>query len=635
MLPAELLAQGGMALSADVIGVRCAAQVYDLMTPVPQGACERIEPIHADDTSSPALSMLRHSAAHLLAQAVKALFPGAQLATGPATEDGFYYDIAYERPLTSDDLPAIEARMAKLAAQNLPIVRQELPREEALRLFAERGEPFKLEIIQEIPADQPITVYRQGDFLDLCRGPHVPATGLLKATCLMKISGAYWRGNPENPQLTRIYGTAWFTQQALDGYLQRLKEAQRRDHRLLGPAMELFHLQEEAPGMVFWHERGWRLFRIIQDDIRRRLERHGYAEVHTPMLADRSLWERSGHWSLFQEAMFTTASEHRLYAVKPMNCPCHVQIFKQGIKSYRDLPIRLAEFGSCHRNEPSGTLHGLLRLRAFVQDDAHIFCRPDQVFDEVNAFIALLMRVYHDFGFDDVLLRLATRPQARMGDDALWDRSEQALEEALRAQGMSYEVLPGEGAFYGPKIEFALNDCLGRIWQCGTIQVDLVLPGRLGAVYVDEHSQKVAPVMLHRAILGSLERFIGILIEHHAGWLPLWLAPVQAAVLSLTERHESAAQALCQQLQEAGIRAVADLRNETLGFKIRQQTMQKVPYLLVLGDRELAEGTVAVRHAFHGRIGTKTVAEVLQMLHNSPQPQDGPQKGCLQMENDP
>ena len=616
ILPAELLAQSGAGVSAKTIGVRCGGEIYDLMTPVPRESAASVEPVCLDE-SAQGLHVLRHSAAHLLAQAVKALFPGAQLATGPATEDGFYYDIAYERPLTSDDLPAIEARMAELAAQNLPIVRQELPREEALELFAERGEPFKLEIIQEIPSDQPITVYRQGEFLDLCRGPHVPETGLLKATRLMKISGAYWRGNPENPQLTRIYGTAWPTQQALDAYLERLKEAQRRDHRVLGPAMELFHFQDEAPGMVFWHERGWRLFRIVEDYIRRRLERCGYAEVHTPFLADRSLWERSGHWSLFQDAMFTTASEHRVYAVKPMNCPCHVQIFRQGIKSYRDLPIRLAEFGSCHRNEPSGTLHGLLRLRAFVQDDAHIFCRPDQVFDEVNGFITLLMAVYRDFGFDDVLLRLATRPEARMGDDALWDRSEQALEEALRAQGMAYEVLPGEGAFYGPKIEFALKDCLGRVWQCGTIQVDLVLPGRLGAVYVDEHSQKVAPVMLHRAILGSLERFIGILIEHHAGWLPLWLAPVQAAVLSLTERHEAAALALCQRLQEAGIRAVADLRNETLGFKIRQQTLQKVPYLLVLGDREIADGTVAVRHALEGKMGTRTVAEVLEMLHNS------------------
>ncbi len=541
------------------------------------------------------LEVLRHSAAHLLAHAVKRLFPSAQVTIGPVIEDGFYYDFAFERPFTPEDLAAIEEEMRCLALEDHAIRREVMGRDEAIASFRGMGEHYKAEIIAAIPEGEDISLYRQGDFVDLCRGPHIPSTGRLTAFKLTKVAGAYWRGDSRNAMLQRIYGTAWPDKKALDEYLERLEQAERRDHRKLGRQLDLFHMQPEAPGMVFWHPKGWVLYQVIQDYIRERLERHGYREVRTPEVVDRSLWERSGHWDKFREVMFTTHSENRDYAVKPMNCPCHVQIFNQGIKSYRDLPLRLAEFGSCHRNEPSGTLHGLMRVRHFVQDDAHIFCTEDQIEPEVSTFIDLLYSVYADFGFEEVIIRLSTRPEARVGSDAIWDKAEAALALALDHKGLAYALQPGEGAFYGPKIEFSLTDCIGRVWQCGTIQVDFSMPERLGAQYVAEDGGRRAPVMLHRAILGSLERFIGILIEEHAGSLPLWLAPLQVAVLSITDAHAGYAREVERMLRDAGIRAATDLRNEKIGLKIREHTLARVPYLAIVGGREVADRSVAVR----------------------------------------
>jgi threonyl-tRNA synthetase len=547
------------------------------------------------DRDPEGLDIIRHSTAHLLAHAVKELFPEAQVTIGPVIEDGFYYDFAYKRGFTPEDMAAIEKRMEEVAARDLPVNRRVMPREEAVELFRAMGEEYKARIIEDIPKGEQISLYQQGDFIDLCRGPHVPSTGRLKAFKLTKLAGAYWRGDSRNEMLQRVYGTAWADQKALKAYLHRIEEAEKRDHRKIGKQLDLFHTQEEAPGMVFWHPKGWAVYQQIEQYIRKVLVEHGYQEVKTPNLADRTLWERSGHWEKFRDDMFTTESEKRTFAIKPMNCPCHIQIFNQGLKSYRDLPLRMAEFGSCHRNEPSGTLHGLMRVRGFTQDDAHIFCTEEQIQPEVSQFIDLLFRVYADFGFTDIIVKLSTRPENRVGDDSLWDKAEHALERALNDKGLDWDLQPGEGAFYGPKIEFSLKDCLGRVWQCGTVQVDFSMPARLDAHYVAEDSSKKVPVMLHRAILGSLERFIGILIEEHSGALPVWLAPVQAAVLTITDRQDEYASDIANRLKKQGFRAIADLRNEKISFKIREHTLQRVPYLLVVGDREVQDQTVAVR----------------------------------------
>ncbi len=555
------------------------------------------------------LEIIRHSTAHLLAQAVKQLFPAAQVTIGPVIDNGFYYDFSFERPFTPEDLKAIEARMSELAKANQSVSRSVMERDDAVRFFRDMGEEYKAEIIEGIPSDEPLSLYNQGDFTDLCRGPHVPSTGRLKAFKLMKVAGAYWRGDSRNEMLQRIYGTAWADRKALKAYLHRLEEAEKRDHRKIGKALDLFHTQDEAPGMVFWHDRGWQIYLIVEDYIRRKLSEHGYQEVHTPQVIDRSLWEKSGHWDKFGDMIFTTHSENRDYAIKPMNCPAHIQIYNHGLKSYRDLPLRLAEFGSCLRNEPSGTLHGLMRVRSFVQDDAHIFCTEDQILSEVSSFIDLLFEVYRDFGFDEVLVKLSTRPEQRVGEDILWDKAEKSLEDALNHKQLDWQLQPGEGAFYGPKIEFSLKDCLERVWQLGTIQLDFSMPGRLGAHYIAEDNSKQVPVMLHRAILGSLERFIGILVEHYAGALPVWLAPVQAAVLNITDRQREYAETVANSLRKQGVRLELDLRNEKIGFKIREHTLQRVPYLLVVGDREVENGTLAVRTRAGKDLGAMSVDE--------------------------
>lgn len=547
------------------------------------------------DRDAEGLDIIRHSTAHLLAMAVKELFPEAQVTIGPTIEDGYYYDFSYERPFTPDDLRAIEKRMQALVKADHPVSRSLMARDEAVSFFEQMGEAYKAELIAAIPEGQEISLYRQGDFIDLCRGPHVPSTGKLKAFKLMKVAGAYWRGDSANEMLQRVYGTAWRNKQDLKDYLHRLEEAEKRDHRKIGKNLDLFHTQDEAPGMVFWHDKGWQVYLVVQQYIRDKLRLRGYQEVHTPQVLDRSLWEKSGHWDKFGDMIFTTHSEHRDFAIKPMNCPAHVQIYNHGLKSYRDLPLRLAEFGSCHRNEPSGTLHGLMRVRNFVQDDAHIFCTEDQILSEVSEFIDLLYEVYRDFGFDEILVKLSTRPEKRVGEDALWDKAEKSLEDALNHKQLDWELQPGEGAFYGPKIEFSLKDCLARVWQLGTIQLDFSMPGRLDATYIAEDNSKQTPVMLHRAILGSLERFIGILIEHYAGALPLWLAPQQMVVMNITDHQAETVKNLTETLKERGIRAESDLRNEKIGFKIREHTLQKVPYLVIIGDRELEDGTVALR----------------------------------------
>jgi threonyl-tRNA synthetase len=569
------------------------------------------------DRDPEGLEIIRHSTAHLLAQAVQSLFPGAQVTIGPVIDDGFYYDFAYERPFTEDDLRRIEDKMAELAKADIPVQREEWDRDEAIGFFESLGEKYKAEIIRDIPQGETISLYRQGDFIDLCRGPHVPSTGKLKAFKLTKVAGAYWRGDSRNEMLQRIYGTAWQDKKALKAYLHRLEEAEKRDHRRLGKQLDLFHMQEEAPGMVFWHDDGWTIYTELQNYIRKVLRQHGYQEVRTPEIVDRSLWEKSGHWEKFHEQMFTTQSESREYAIKPMNCPCHVQIYKQGLTSYRELPLRMAEFGSCHRNEPSGALHGLMRVRNFVQDDAHIFCTEEQIQDEVSAFIDLLFKVYKDFGFDDVIIKLSTRPEQRVGSDEIWDKAEAALAEALNAKSLAWEELPGEGAFYGPKIEFTLLDCIGRAWQCGTIQVDFSMPGRLGAEYVGEDGQKHTPVMLHRAILGSLERFIGILIENYAGKMPPWLAPTQAVVLNITDNQAEFAEEVAKLLNEQGFRARSDLRNEKIGFKIREHTLRRVPFLLVVGDREMAQRSVAVRTREGEDLGSMSLQAFTELLRDA------------------
>ena len=547
------------------------------------------------DKDPDGLDVIRHSTAHLLAYAVKALFPDAQVTIGPVIDNGFYYDFSYKRPFTPEDLAAIEARMAELARKDEPVTREVWQRDDAVKHFESIGETYKAEIIASIPADQPIGLYREGTFVDLCRGPHVPSTGKLKVFKLMKLAGAYWRGDSKNEMLQRIYGTAWARKEDQDAYLHRLEEAERRDHRKLGKLLDLFHLQDDAPGMVFWHPKGWALWQQVEQYMRRIYQDHGYQEIRCPQVLDRSLWEKSGHWENYKDHMFTTASENRDYAVKPMNCPGHVQVFNSDLRSYRDLPLRYGEFGACHRNEPSGALHGIMRVRGFVQDDGHIFCTEDQILDECIAYTALLHQVYRDFGFTDILYKVATRPAKRVGSNELWDKAEYAVMESLRRSGVAFTIAEGDGAFYGPKIEYTLRDALGRHWQCGTMQVDFFMPQRLGAEFVAEDNARHHPVMLHRAIVGSLERFIGILIENHAGAFPAWLAPVQAVVLSITEGQADYARGVAQALKKQGFRVQADLRNEKIAYKIREHSMQKVPYLLVAGDKELQAGQVAVR----------------------------------------
>jgi len=566
------------------------------------------------DKDPDGLEVIRHSTAHLLAQAVKQLFPVAQVTIGPVIENGFFYDFATDIPFTPDDLLRIEAIMRELAQANYPITRREMTRVEAIAYFKNLGEFYKAEIITDLPTSEVISLYRQGDFEDLCRGPHVPSTGWLKAFKLTHIAGAYWRGDSKNAMLQRIYGTAWADQAALDAHLHRLAEAERRDHRKLGKALDLFHFQDIAPGMVFWHPKGWAIYQVLQQYIRSQLSSFGYQEINTPQLVDKILWEKSGHWENFRDNMFLTETESRHYAVKPMSCPCHVQVYNQGIKSYRDLPIRFAEFGSCHRCEPSGSLHGLMRVRHFVQDDGHIFCTEEQVQAEVAATLALVKSVYADFGFKNIIYRLARRPEKRIGDEQVWDRAETALQMALASHDIEWLDAPGEGAFYGPKIECSLADCLGRIWQCGTIQVDFSTPARLGAYYIDEAGNKQAPVMLHRAILGTFERFMGILIEHYAGNLPLWLMPTQVSVLNISTKQDEYVHDVVAWLQQKGIRAQSDLRNEKIGFKIREHTLQKVPYLVVVGDKEVNDKTVTVRTRDGRDLGLMTKDALYDML---------------------
>ncbi len=564
-----------------------------------------------------ALELMRHDAAHVMAQAVQELYPGTQVTIGPAIEDGFYYDFSRDEAFTPEDLSAIEKRMHEIVNRDLKIEREVWDRDQAVKLFAGIGETYKVEIINDvIPEGEEVSVYRQGDWFDVCRGPHLPSTGKLgKGFKLMKLAGAYWRGDSNNPMLQRIYGTAWRDKKELNAYLERLAEAEKRDHRKLGKVMDLYHTQEEAPGMVFWHDHGWQIYLVIQDYIRGKLRQHGYQEIHTPQIIDRSLWEKSGHWEKFSDDMFVTESENRTYAIKPMNCPAHIQVFNQGLKSYRDLPLRLAEFGSCTRNEPSGTLHGLMRVRNFVQDDAHIFCTENQIQNEVSSFIDLLYQVYADFGFEEVSVKFSTRPAQRVGDDVLWDKAEAALQAVLDHKQLDWELQPGEGAFYGPKIEFNLKDCLGRVWQLGTIQLDFSMPERLGAHYIAEDGSKQVPVMLHRAILGSLEGFIGILIEHFAGSLPLWLAPVQAVVLNITDKQADYAHKVGESLRNQGLRVNLDLRNEKIGFKIREHTIKHVPYLLVIGDREVESGTVAVRTRSGEELGSMPIERLAEGLN--------------------
>ncbi|MFZ2540487.1 MAG: threonine--tRNA ligase [Gallionella sp.] len=566
------------------------------------------------DKDAEGVDIIRHSTTHLLAYAVKELFPDAQVTIGPVIENGFFYDFSFHRPFTPEDLAAIEKRMAELAKRDIPVTRRVLPRDEAVSYFKGINEHYKAEIIASIPAGEDVSLYTEGDFTDLCRGPHVPSTGKLKAFKLMKLAGAYWRGDSKNEMLQRIYGTAWAKKEELDAYLHQLEEAEKRDHRKLGKQLELFHMQDSSPGMVFWHPKGWTLWQEVEQYMRRKFIEHDYQEVRTPTIMDRVLWEKSGHWENYHENMFTTASENRDYAVKPMNCPGHVQIYNHGLHSYRDLPLRLAEFGSCHRNETSGSLHGLMRVRGFTQDDAHIFCTEDQVQPEVSQFIVMLNEVYRDFGFSEVLVSLSTRPEKRVGSDETWDKAEAGLASAMKQNGLAFAVQPGEGAFYGPKVEFTLKDSLGRLWQCGTIQLDFNLPVRLGAEFVDEDNSRKPPVMLHRAILGSMERFIGILIEHHAGAFPLWLSPIQVVLMNISQTQEEYVSQVAKKLRLAGLRVQLDLRNEKITYKIREHSLQKLPYQLIVGDKEVAGNLVAVRARSGEDLGQMTLEVLLQRL---------------------
>ena len=566
------------------------------------------------DKDADGLDVIRHSTAHLLAYAVKSLFPDAQVTIGPVIEDGFFYDFSYSRPFTPDDLAAIEKKMAELAKQDVPVERYELSRDDAVAYFKGIGEAYKAEIIESIPADQVLSLYREGDFTDLCRGPHVPSTGKLKVFKLMKVAGAYWRGDSKNEMLTRVYGTAWAKKEDLDAYLHRLEEAEKRDHRKIGKALDLFHMQEEAPGMVFWHPKGWQLWQSVEQYMRRRLIKAGYQEVRTPLMMDRVLWEKSGHWENYQENMFITESEKRVYAVKPMNCPGHVQIFNSDLRSYRDLPLRLAEFGACHRNEPSGSLHGLMRVRGFTQDDAHIFCTDGQFIEEAKAFHQLAMSVYDDMGFTDVAIKLSLRPDKRAGSDEGWDKAENGMRQALTACGVEWQELPGEGAFYGPKVEYHIKDAIGRSWQCGTLQLDFVLPERLGPEYVADDNSRQRPIMLHRAIVGSMERFLGILIENFAGAFPFWLAPTQLVVMNISDAQADYVAEVAEKLKAAGLRVQTDLRNEKITYKIREHSLQRLPYQLIVGDKEKAAGLVAVRSRSGEDLGQMSVEALLDRL---------------------
>jgi threonyl-tRNA synthetase len=607
---AEVAASIGAGLAKAALGGKVDGQLVDTSYLLSRNASVAI--VTAKDPDG--LELIRHSTAHLLAYAVKSLFPQAQVTIGPVIDNGFYYDFSFERPFTPEDLSAIEKRMSELANKDEPVVRRVLPRDEAVNYFKSLGEHYKAEIIQSIPAAEDVSLYREGEFEDLCRGPHVPSTGRLKHFKLMKVAGAYWRGDSKNEMLQRIYGTAWASKEDLQLYLTQLEEAEKRDHRKLGKELDLFHMDDHAPGLVFWHPNGWTLWQMVEQYMRQVYRDNGYLEVKAPQILDKTLWEKTGHWDKYRENMFTTESEKRDYALKPMNCPGHILIFNQGIKSYRDLPLRYGEFGQCHRNEPTGGLHGIMRVRGFTQDDGHIFCTEEQILDECVSYTALLQKVYRDFGFNDIIYKIATRPAQRIGSDESWDRAEHALMQSLKASGCDYLISEGDGAFYGPKIEYTLKDAIGRQWQCGTIQVDFSMPERLGAEYVGEDGARHRPVMLHRAIVGSLERFIGILIEQHAGALPVWLAPAQVVVLNITDAQAEYALSVVKKLKNQGFRVVFDLRNEKITYKIREHSMQKLPYILVMGDKEMAAGTVAVRARGNTDLGVMTLEAFSQKL---------------------
>lgn len=606
----EVAASIGAGLAKAAIAGKVNGKLVDTSYPITEDATLSI----VTDKDPEGLDIIRHSTSHLMAQAVKEIFPSSQVTIGPVIENGFYYDFSLPRPLTMEDLPVIEKKMDELVKKDLPIVREEMERDKAVEFFKSIGEDYKAEIIASIPTNEAISLYRQGDYVDLCRGPHVPSTGRLKVHKLMKIAGAYWRGDSNNEMLQRIYGTAWAKKDEQANYLHMLEEAEKRDHRRLGKELDLFHFQEEAPGLIFWHSKGWALWQQVEQYMRNVYQENGYMEVKAPQLLDRSLWERSGHWDKYQDNMFTTKSENRYYALKPMNCPGHIQLFNNTVRSYRDLPLRYGEFGACHRNEPSGSLHGLMRVRGFTQDDGHIFCTEDQILDECIAYSDLVKKVYADFGFHDISYKVATRPAKRIGDDASWDKAEKALMTALDQAGIKFDILEGEGAFYGPKIEYHLRDSLGRSWQCGTIQVDFQMPGRLGAEYVTEDNEHKVPVMLHRAILGSMERFIGMLIEHYAGLLPTWLAPVQVGIANITHEQADYAKELVETFRKAGIRSEADLRNNKITYKIRELSLQKLPYIVVVGAKEKAEGKVSVRARGGKDLGVMTTEEFIKLV---------------------
>lgn len=606
----EVASSIGAGLAKAAIAGKVNGKLVDTSYPITEDATLSI----VTDKDPEGLDIIRHSTSHLMAQAVKEIFPSSQVTIGPVIENGFYYDFSLPRPLTMEDLPVIEKKMDELVKKDLPIVREEMERDKAVEFFKSIGEDYKAEIIASIPTNEAISLYRQGDYVDLCRGPHVPSTGRLKVHKLMKIAGAYWRGDSNNEMLQRIYGTAWAKKDEQANYLHMLEEAEKRDHRRLGKELDLFHFQEEAPGLIFWHSKGWALWQQVEQYMRNVYQENGYMEVKAPQLLDRSLWERSGHWDKYQDNMFTTKSENRYYALKPMNCPGHIQLFNNTVRSYRDLPLRYGEFGACHRNEPSGSLHGLMRVRGFTQDDGHIFCTEDQILDECIAYSDLVKKVYADFGFHDISYKVATRPAKRIGDDASWDKAEKALMTALDQAGIKFDILEGEGAFYGPKIEYHLRDSLGRSWQCGTIQVDFQMPGRLGAEYVTEDNEHKVPVMLHRAILGSMERFIGMLIEHYAGLLPTWLAPVQVGIANITDEQADYAKELVETFRKAGIRSEADLRNNKITYKIRELSLQKLPYIVVVGAKEKAEGKVSVRARGGKDLGVMTTEEFIKLV---------------------
>lgn len=600
----------GAGLAKATVAGRVNGRLVDASDPITTDAT--VEIITPKDDAG--VEIIRHSTAHLLGHAVKQLYPDVKMVIGPVIDDGFYYDIYSERPFTLDDMAKIEARMIQLINQDYDVIKKMTPRDEVIKTFLERGETYKLRLVEDMPDETHMGLYHHQEYIDMCRGPHVPNTRFLKAFKLTKMSGAYWRGDAKNEQLQRIYGTAWADKKQLKAYLQRLEEAEKRDHRKIGKALNLFHMQEQAPGMVFWHPNGWTIWQVLEQYMRKVQKDNGYLEIKTPQIVDRSLWEKSGHWDNYGEMMFTTASEKRDYAIKPMNCPCHVQVFNQGLKSYRDLPLRLAEFGSCHRNEPSGSLHGIMRVRGFTQDDAHIFCTNAQIRQEALNFIKLTLDVYKDFGFDHIQMKLSTRPEKRVGADELWDLAEQALADALDNAGLDWELQAGEGAFYGPKIEFSLQDCIGRVWQCGTLQLDFNLPERLNAEFVGESGERERPVMLHRAILGSFERFIGILIEHYAGLFPAWLAPQQVVVMNITDKQADSVGDVVSKLNAKGYRAISDLRNEKIGFKIRERTLERIPFMLILGDKEVESGTVNVRTRTGDNLGSMSLDDFIAVL---------------------